>query len=181
MSSSSSSNSVRVTFLIAISWRTKFCSVYFLIFLPFLTLKAQCIKLTLQSVLKISWVWLINLKYLSIGTDQGGLQQVSSAPRGLSLPHQVSGGTVGSTSTGGPDLTTVQQVKEGWGNCVHRCAHLWSCWVKGAAYRDPLAGLQGELHWELEEDGSTRSHLPLQLPVPQVLILTVGYKVSGFL
>lgn len=37
---------------------------------------------------------------------------------------------------------------------------------KGAAYRDPLPGLQGEFSRELEDDGDTRSHLPLHLPVP---------------
>lgn len=43
--------------------------------------------------------------HLPAGTDQDGLQQVSCAPGGLVLPHQVSGRTVGSTSTRGPNLT----------------------------------------------------------------------------
>lgn len=43
-------------------------------------------------------------------------------------------------------------------------------------HRDPAASLQGELHWELEEDGSTRPDLPLHLPVPHVLILVVQLK-----
>lgn len=41
----------------------------------------------------------------------------------------------------------------------------------GAAYRDPLAGLHGELRGELEGNGCTVSHLPLQLPVGHVLVL----------
>lgn len=49
---------------------------------------------------------------------------------------------------------------------------------QGGAHRDPLAGLQSELHWELEDDGSIRSHLPLHLPVPQVLILMVELSID---
>lgn len=40
----------------------------------------------------------ICLKYLSTGVDQSGLQQVPSAPGGLSLPHQVSRRIVGGAS-----------------------------------------------------------------------------------
>lgn len=47
-----------------------------------------------------------------------------------------------------------------------------------AAHRHPLARLQTEFHWELEDDGRTGSHLPLQLPVAQVLILMVRHQVS---
>lgn len=41
----------------------------------------------------------------------------------------------------------------------------------GAAHRDPVSGLQGELSWKLEGDGCTVSHLSPHLPVPQVLVL----------
>lgn len=44
-----------------------------------------------------------------------------------------------------------------------------------AAHRHPLACLQTEFYRELEDDGRIGSHLPLQLPVPQVLILMVRY------
>lgn len=43
-------------------------------------------------------------------------------------------------------------------------------------HRDSPAGLQGELHWELEKDGSTRPDLPPYLPVPHVLILMVQLR-----
>lgn len=48
--------------------------------------------------------------YLPAGTDQDGLQQVSCAPGGLILPHQVSGRTVGSTSTRGPNLAKTNRL-----------------------------------------------------------------------
>lgn len=40
-----------------------------------------------------------------------------------------------------------------------------------APHRDSLPGLQGEFGGKLENDGRARSHLSLQLPVPQILIL----------
>lgn len=45
-----------------------------------------------------------------------------------------------------------------------------------AAHRHPLACLQTEFYRELEDDGRIGSHLPLQLPVPQILILMVRYQ-----
>lgn len=45
-----------------------------------------------------------------------------------------------------------------------------------AAHRHPLACLQTEFYGELEDDGRIGSHLPLQLPVPQILILRVRYQ-----
>lgn len=45
---------------------------------------------------------------------------------------------------------------------------------KDDAYRDSLTGLQGELSRELEDDGRVGSDLPLQLPVPQILVLQDG-------
>ena len=121
----------------------------------------------------------LNVTYLSIGTDQGGLEQVSGAPGGLSLPHQVRGRIVSPTSTRGPDLSTRIT------RCRWRVRYQWLCsslLIYDSAelsYRHPVSGLQGEFHRELEDDWSTGSDLPLQLPVPQVLILMVEHNVSG--
>ncbi len=41
---------------------------------------------------------------LSVGADEGGLQEVAAAPGVLALPHQVSGGVVGSIARCSPDL-----------------------------------------------------------------------------
>lgn len=41
---------------------------------------------------------------LSVGADEGGLQEVAGAPGVLALPHQVGGGVVGCIGTGSPDL-----------------------------------------------------------------------------
>lgn len=154
MSSSSSSKCVRVTFLMAISWRNnpRVSGQYFPI--------SKRVELD----------WSVQ-NYLPAGTDQGGLQHVSCAPGELGLPHQVSGRTGASTSTGGPDLARTRTFKQ----LLSAASQRVIMHTEHAAHRHPLPGLQAEFHWELEDDGSTGSHLPLQLPVPQVLILMVRY------
>lgn len=44
---------------------------------------------------------------LSVSADEGGLKEVAGSPGVLILPHQVSGGVVGSIARGCPDLQRI--------------------------------------------------------------------------
>ncbi len=54
----------------------------------------------------------LTLSHLPTGADEGGLEQISTAPRVLGLPHQVSRRVVDSSSSRGPNLTAERHWSE---------------------------------------------------------------------